>query len=89
MGNTVFCGIINFVTTRNDMSALSFDDNVRILDFQGCSYPMALNSASLASGSPGGRTLVWQPVVEIEAGESLRFAMPASSAPLVVKVVDL
>ena len=89
MGNTVFCGIINFVTSRNDMSALAFDNNVRILDFQGCSYPLALDSSALPPHKSAGRTLVWQPCVEIDAGQSISFAMPSTSAPLIIKVKDL
>lgn len=89
LGKKAFCGIINFVTTRNDMSALAFDEHVRILDFRGCSYPLALNSSALAPSAPAGRTLVWQPYVEIGKGENVRFTMPATSAPLIIKVKDL
>ena len=89
MGKKAFCGIINFVTTRNDMSALAFDDHVRILDFRGCSYPLALNSAALSHSAPAGRTLVWHPYVEINKGENVSFSMPATSAPLIIKVKDL
>ena len=89
MGKKAFCGIINFVTTRNDMSALAFDDHVRILDFRGCSYPLALNSSALAHSSPAGRTLVWHPYVEIGKGENVRLLMPATSAQLIIRVKDL
>lgn len=89
MGKTVFSGVINFTTTRHDMSALQFDDNVRILDFQGCSYPVALGEIPSSAAKPAGRTLLWQPLVEIPAGGSVRFSIPAEKAPLVMKVTAL
>lgn len=81
LGRTVFAGIVNFVTTRHDMSSLFFDKNVRIVDFQGCSYPV-----SLGPRKPGnaGATLLWQPLLKIPAGGSLSFEFSASGQPLVI-----
>ena len=85
LGGTVFSGVVNFVTTRHDMSALRFNDNVRILDFKGCSYPVAMKTPSSLSGTPAGRTLLWQPLVSIAAGETVAFRVPDTGAELIIR----
>ncbi|MBQ9309853.1 MAG: hypothetical protein IJ222_03210 [Bacteroidales bacterium] len=89
MGKTVFSGVVNFVTAKHDMSALRFADNVRIIDFRGCSFPLALKEGSAAPGEPAGRTLLWQPALSIKAGESAEFSMSASDAALFIKLISL
>ena len=81
LGRTVFAGIVNFVTTRHDMSSLFFDSNVRIVDFQGCSYPVSLGPLKPANA---GATLLWQPLLKIPSGGSLSFDLTASGQPLVI-----
>ena len=81
LGKTVFAGIVNFVTTRHDMSSLFFDKNVRIVDFQGCSYPVSLGPEQPANA---GATLLWQPLLRIPAGGSVSFELSASGQPLVI-----
>lgn len=78
LGKTVFNGAVNFVTTRHDMSALIFDDNVLIMDFVGCSYPVALRSGKRSAVS-GGRTLYWDPAASLENGASLQFGVSSDS----------
>lgn len=85
LGRTVFNGAINFVTTRHDMSALVFDDNVLILDFTGCSYPVAIKTGGRGA-VPGGRTLYWHPSIELEPGASLEFSV-VSDSPAISTVV--
>ena len=63
------------------MSALLFDDNVRIVDFQGCSYPVALSARKPHNA---GETLVWQPLLRIPAGGSATFETTVSCQPLVI-----
>ena len=65
LGPFSYNGIVNFRTTNNDLAALRFDDNVRILDYQGVSYPV--------------KTDVWNPLLEVPAGEKLtvRLSKPA------------
>lgn len=85
LGRTVFNGAINFVTTRHDMSALVFDDNVLILDFTGCSYPVAIKTGGRGA-VPGGRTLYWHPSIELEPGAVLEFGV-LSDSPAISTVV--
>ena len=88
IGKAVFNGIINFVTTKHDMSALEFGDNVRILDYQGCSYPLALHMTGEFS-KPSGRTMLWEPCLTLGPGESADFSIPASGIPLRISVEDV
>ena len=75
LGKTVFTGVINFITARHDMSALKFADNVRILDYQGCSYPVALRPSGDAVEFSSGNTLLWEPLVSLEPGKSISFTL--------------
>lgn len=86
LGNTVFSGVVNFVTTRRDMSALHFGNNVRIVDFCGCSYPVSLRTPASVEGGPAGRTLVWQPLVTVPAGESMDIEVPGTGAPVDIRI---
>ena len=86
LGNTVFSGVVNFVTTRRDMSALHFGNNVRIVDFRGCSYPVSLRTPASVEGGPAGRTLLWQPLVTVPAGESLDIEVPGTGAPVDIRI---
>lgn len=88
VGKTVFCGVVNFVTTKHDMSALAFDDNVRIIDFTGCSYPVAMRRET-AGDVAGGRTLLWHPSIELGPGEEWFFSVPAVSDHISVFATDM
>lgn len=83
LGKAVFNGVMNFVTTHHDMSALEFADKVRIIDFQGCSYPVSY-SMSGPTGNACGRTLLWQPVVELPAGGQISYSVPDTGVPLFI-----
>lgn len=86
LGNTVFSGIVNFVTARGDMSALQFNNNVRIVDFRGCSYPVALKTPAVIGGATAGRTIFWQPLITIPAGAQIDIEVPETAAPRGIKV---
>ena len=88
MGNTIFNGVVNFITARHDMSALAFDDNVRIMDFRGCSYPVALRMRD-GGGSQGGRTLIWEPLLKLGAGQTVSFKVQDSGQVLSVRIHDM
>lgn len=67
MGYRVFDGVVNLVTIKGNMPGVLFDDNVRIYDFQGCSWPMA---------HEGSETPFWNPLVTLKPGEKME--IPAS-----------
>lgn len=62
LGDRAFGGVANFVTFRGNMPSTTFDDNVRIYDFKGFSYP---------ESHRGGDTACWEPIVNIEEGGSV------------------
>ena len=62
MGYRIFEGVVNLVTFKGNMPGVLFDDNVRIYDYHGCSWPMAHR---------GGETAYWHPLVTLAPGEKL------------------
>lgn len=62
LGGRNFDGVINFVTFKGNMPGLSFDDNIRIYSFSGCSWPRA---------HCGSETLYWHPLVKLAPGERI------------------
>lgn len=69
IGYRVYDGVVNFVTYKENLPIISFDDNVRLYDFEGCSYPVEFK---------GTNTLYWHPLVSLKAGES--FTVDCSAA---------
>lgn len=61
LGYKVYSGIVNFVTFKGNAPGVVFDDNTRIYDFQGCSYPVVFR---------GAHTLYWHPLLKLEPGQS-------------------
>ncbi|MBO4571394.1 MAG: hypothetical protein J5699_05670 [Bacteroidales bacterium] len=73
VGTRFFDGVINFVTYKGNMPSYTFDGNVRIVNFNGVSFPQAYTCSSVGpdSGYPDYRqTIYWDPLVEISAGGS-------------------
>ena len=67
-----FWGIVNFVTYKGNLPTMQFEDNVRIVDFQGCSLPLAYTCEGVGSEYPDYRqTLLWQPLLTLGPGESV------------------
>ena len=67
-----FSGIVNFVTYKGNLPAMKFADNVRVVDFQGCSLPLAYTCEGVDGEYPDYRqTLCWHPMLTLEPGESL------------------
>ena len=67
-----FNGIVNFVTYKGTLPSLQFEDNVRIVDFQGCSLPLAYTCAGVGNDYPDYRqTIWWHPLLTLAPGESL------------------
>lgn len=67
-----FSGIVNFVTYKGTLPSMQFADNVRIVDFQGCSIPLAYTCAGVGPEYPDYRqTLYWHPLLTLAPGESV------------------
>lgn len=88
-GQSMYSGVANFVTFKGDLGGIRFGDNVRILDYEGAAYPVAF-VPSQSSRYPGEReTLVWQPLVELSAGEELVLPLLKADEGLVLVVEGL
>ena len=73
VGRTPFNGIVNFITKNNYVTALHFPSNVRVVDFQGVSYPVAYRGAVPEGDGPDLRQLLfWHPLLKIEGGRGYR-----------------
>ena len=67
-----FSGVVNFVTYKGTLPSMTFEDNVRIVDFQGTSLPLAYTCEGVGNEYPDYRqTLLWQPLLTLEPGESM------------------
>ena len=67
-----FSGIVNFVTYKGTLPSMAFEDNVRIVDFQGTSYPLAYTCEGVGKDYPDYRqTIFWHPLLTLGPGESL------------------
>ena len=62
MGGKTFDGVVNLATFSGRMPGVLFDDNVRIYDFPGCSWPQEHR---------GGETLFWSPLVSLGPGQTI------------------
>ena len=71
-GVKVFNGVVNFVTYKNNLASMKFEDNVRIVNFQGLSYPLAYTCEGVGNDYPDYRqTIYWNPSVTIAPGETV------------------
>lgn len=71
LGKKLYRGIANFITFKGDMGGIRFGDHVRVLDFDGPSYPLAFGPSPSASYPNQRETVLWQPLVELKAGKEL------------------
>ncbi len=77
-GNVVFSGLVNFVTKKNYVAALSFPQNVAVVDYKGVSYPVAYYGAVPAGeGTDARQVLYWNPSLGLDAGEQVRVLLRA------------
>jgi len=86
LGQRVFSGVINFVTSKNSITALRFSDRTRVVDFEGASYPVAL-TRPVSEGEDLRQTIYWHPQVTLKAGEEQRIEIRTPSYPGVFRVV--
>lgn len=77
-GKVSFSGIVNFVTKKNYVTALTFPANVRVVDFKGVSYPVAYYGTKPEGLEVDRRqVLYWDPAVRIAQGGQHRFQIHA------------
>jgi hypothetical protein len=73
IGYLSFSGIASFSTYRGDYPGLSFQGNVRIMDYRGLEHPSRFTGTEVRGGTgvPDTRSLIyWEPVFEINGGEN-------------------
>ena len=74
IGGRQFDGIVNFVTYKRTLPSMKFGNNVRVVNYQGVSYPTAYRRAvrpedSAPATYPDYRqTAYWHPLVALPAG---------------------
>ncbi len=89
LGPWSYSGIINFVTYKRNMPSYSFGDNVRVVNWQGESFPVAAYLPDGSKDHPDLRqTILWHPLVDIGPGESrvLHYALPSYDGRFILEV---
>ena len=89
LGPWSYSGIVNFVTYKGNMPSFSFDDNVRVVNYQGESFPVASYLPAGGQNHPDlRRTVLWHPLVSIGPGESriLHYRLPSYDGNFRLKV---
>lgn len=82
VGFRSFEGIVNLETYKRNMPGITFGQNVRIVDFKGCSYPMTYTGGNARDVYPDYRqTAYWHPLVEIPEGGELSFDVKVPEYP--------
>ena len=80
IGTRTYAGIANFITYRKDLPSYQFEDNVRVVDFQGVSYPVISWLPDISDEVPDLRqTILWHPEIDLAPGESatLEYCLPS------------
>ena len=73
IGNNFYEGVVNFETSSGHISYMDFSRNVRIVDFQGVSFPESRTLRhNRKSRQDLRQTIYWHPLQEIGVGESIR-----------------
>ena len=72
-GKVPFHGLVNFITKKNYVTALHFPANVRVVDYQGVSYPVAYDgSVPEGEGQDRRQLLYWHPILNLDADSNYR-----------------
>ena len=74
IGSRSYEGIANFVTYKHNLPGFQFGGNVRVVDFQGVSWPTAYTGEALrgAEDYPDYRqTIYWHPLLTLAPGQTL------------------
>ena len=80
IGNRTYPGVVNFITYRKDLPSYQFVGNVRVVDYQGESYPVVSWLPAASEDVPDLRqTILWHPLIELAPGESsvLEYCLPS------------
>ena len=80
LGARSYDAVVSLITAKGNISHVKFPDTVRILDFEGASYPLAYRKAPL-EGTDLRQTVYWHPAVEVGAGEVRRLEVVTPSYP--------
>lgn len=89
VGTRSFEGIVNLETYKGNMPGMTFEQNVRIVDFKGCSYPMIYSGTETGDAYPDYRqTAFWHPLVSMAAESEQTFdvKLPEYPGTFVVEV---
>ena len=77
-GRIPFHGMVNFISKKNYVTALHFPANVRVVDFQGVTYPVAYNGAvPEGEGQDLRQLLYWHPILNLDASSDYRLEFTA------------
>lgn len=76
LGSLSYNGVVNFITRKNYVKALQFSSNVRVIDFQGASYPVAYLGQP-AQGLDYRQLLYWHPLLTLEESTSYKISLVA------------
>lgn len=74
IGSRSYEGIANFVTYKHNLPGFQFGGNVRVVDFQGVSWPTSFTGQALRDeeGYPDYRqTIYWHPLLTLAPGQTL------------------
>ena len=74
LGGRTYPGILNFITYKRNLPSYTFGDNVRVVEFQGVSYPVVSWLPDTSGQMPDLRqTILWHPEIDLAPGESRTF----------------
>jgi len=93
VGLRAYDGIVNFVTYKKNLPSFKFNNNVRVLNYQGALVPMAYTCQGLTHGEyPDYRqTIYWHPLVSTDGEGVFSFdcTLPSYKGRFVVRVEGL
>ena len=77
-GNLLYNGVVNFVTKKNYVTALSFAPRVRVIDFHGVRYPVAYTGEKPKESAQDLRKLLyWHPSLKVNGMTSILINTPS------------
>lgn len=94
VGSRLYEGVVNFVTYKRNLPSMKFNNSVRIVSYQGVSFPEAYTCNSIIGTDdyPDYRqTIYWHPMVELSPDEQtvIKFKTPSYKGKFSVVVEGL